>query len=194
MHGLETFLANYGPIVVLVGTLLEGEIIVLVAGFAAHQGLMSPYAVAFCAFVGTFAADQAIFHVARRQSERPWMEQLRRRPAFARAMHILRRHPSLFILSFRFLYGLRTVGPAAIGAAGVPSSRFLALNAVAAACWAAVYTFLGYTFGQAAEAAFGELQRFEHRALAAIAVAVPALLLGQLVRKLVLRRAAAPSE
>ena len=39
------------------------------------------------------------------------------------------------ILGFRFVYGLRTVTPFVLGAAGTRPGRFLALNALGAAAW-----------------------------------------------------------
>jgi membrane protein DedA with SNARE-associated domain len=193
MHEIELFVATYGPLVVLVGAFFEGEIVVAMGGFAAHQGLMSAWIVALCAFIGSFSSDQLIFLAARRNAERPWLMRLRTRTAFARAVAALRRHPALFIVSFRFIYGLRTVGPAAVSIAGISARRYLWLNALSAACWAVAFTALGYVFGHAAEAAVGTFMRFEERALAALAIAGVILLIAAVSRALVLRRLRASS-
>lgn len=187
MHWLESFLGSYGPLVVLIGTFFEGEIIVTVAGFAAHQGILNPYTVALCAFLGSFSADQLIFLLARRHENAAWIRKLRQKPVFSTAMGMLGRHPDGFILAFRFLYGLRTVGPAAIALAGVSGFRFLFLNALSAAIWAAAFTAVGYFFGQTAEAFLGKLGQFEHRVLAAFAIAIAVLLLGHAARKCFVR-------
>lgn len=183
MHWLESFLGSYGPLVVLIGTFFEGEIIVTVAGFAAHQGILNPYTVALCAFLGSFTADQLIFLLARRQEKRAWMQRFKQRPVFSKAVNMLGRHPDGFILAFRFLYGLRTAGPAAIAFAGVSNLRFLVLNAISAAIWALTFTLLGYFFGQTAERVIGKLGKFEHRLLVALAIAGVILLLGHAARK-----------
>ncbi len=188
MHWIESFLSTYGLIVVLIGTFFEGEIIVTVAGFAAHQGILNPYAVAACAFLGSFTADQMIFLFARAQSKRTWIKNLRRRPVFASAVDLLSRYPTFFILAFRFLYGLRTVGPAAIALAGVSNIRFLILNAISAAVWAATFTALGYFFGQTAEVMLGKLGRFEHRAIVAIGIAIVLFALGRTAKTIILRQ------
>ncbi len=49
---------------------------------------------------------------------------------------LLERHPTGFILAFRFLYGMRTISPVIIGLSGVPFRKFLLLNAIAAGIWA----------------------------------------------------------
>jgi membrane protein DedA with SNARE-associated domain len=48
----------------------------------------------------------------------------------------IRRHPDIWVLSFRFVYGLRTVMPVAIGLSGYPPRRYLLLNGIGAAIWA----------------------------------------------------------
>ena len=81
------------------------------------------------------------------------------------------RHPDGFILSLRFLYGLRTVGPIALGVSNVPAPRFLVLNVVAAAIWAVCFSLLGYLFGQTIESLLGRLHGVETKLAAALAVA-----------------------
>jgi membrane protein DedA with SNARE-associated domain len=83
---------------------------------------------------------------------------------------LLRRHHLPFILSVRFLYGLRIAGPIAIGMARVPWLRFLALNAIGAAIWAIVIGGAGYFFGAALESALTDLRSHERWILAAILV------------------------
>ena len=94
-----------------------------------------------------------------------------RAPAFAKALAAVDRHPDGFILSLRFLYGLRTVGPIALGVSNVPAPRFLVLNVVAAAIWAVCFSLLGYLFGQTIESLLGRLHGVETKLAAALAVA-----------------------
>jgi hypothetical protein len=53
-----------------------------------------------------------------------------------RALEHIRKHPDIWVLSFRFVYGLRTVMPVAIGLSGYPPGRYLLLNGIGAAVWA----------------------------------------------------------
>ena len=71
----------------------------------------------------------------------------RAKPAFARALSTFERHPTLFVFAFRFLYGLRTVSPVAIGTTRLPLSRFALLNGSAALLWATIFVSIGYWFG-----------------------------------------------
>ena len=74
---------------------------------------------------------------------------------------MIERHPAATILGVRFMYGLRTVGPAVIGTTRVSLPRFVALNAVGALVWSACWAGAGYLVGKAAEQLLGDLARIE---------------------------------
>lgn len=58
------------------------------------------------------------------------------------------RHPYLFVIGTRFMYGFRVVGPLLIGASRLPPKIFLPLNIVGALIWALLFTTLGYLGGE----------------------------------------------
>jgi len=74
----------------------------------------------------------------------------------------------VFILGFRFLYGLRAVSALAIGMAGVEPGRFLVLNMISAAIWAFSITALGYVAGEAVKVALGHLHEHFYIAVAIV--------------------------
>jgi len=187
MEFLQTLLADYGLWIVLLGTFLEGETIVVLAGFAAHQGLLNPIAVAAMAFAGSFAGDQMWFFLARRYRSHHFITKNTDRPAFRRAMDLLEKYPTLFILSFRFIYGIRNISPVAIGLSGVSSLRFFILNAISAMVWAATFTALGFVFANTAQHLLGEIRKIEHVAVIVIIIAVLIFIVHRLVRRKFLR-------
>lgn len=162
---------------------MEGETIVVLAGFAAHQDLLNPYLVALVAFCGSFVGDQMWFFLARRHRTLRFIVKISERRTFQRALRLLERYPNLFILSFRFIYGIRNISPVAIGLSDVSALRFLGLNAIAAMVWAATFTALGYIFANTVEGLLGEIKKIEH--LIMIAVIIAALIFGihRLVRR-----------
>ena len=80
----------------------------------------------------------------------------------------LKKHQNLLILSFRFLYGIRTVTPFAIGMSEVSHLRFTLLNIIGAGIWAIASA--GYYFGQAVETVMGDIKKYELQVMAAIVV------------------------
>ncbi len=146
---LEALVARYGLLAILGGAGIEGEAVVITGGILAHRGLLSLWGVAAAAAVGSCAVDQLWFLAGRYFRDYRWVRSVTAQPAFARALAILERHPTTFIFGFRFIYGLRTVSPIAIGASAIPAQRFIALNIVAAAIWGPLMACIGYAFGKA---------------------------------------------
>ncbi|ECY9604183.1 DedA family protein, partial [Salmonella enterica subsp. enterica serovar Braenderup] len=64
------------------------------------------------------------------------------------AQKMIQRHPYLFVIGTRFMYGFRVVGPLLIGASRLPPKIFLPLNIVGALIWALLFTTLGYLGGE----------------------------------------------
>ena len=172
---MEALIAHYGYLAILIGTLLEGETILVLGGFAAHRGLLSLPGVMGAALVGSMCSDQLFFFVGRRHGG-TW---LARRPSWQpgvqRVRGLLDRYNTALILTFRFLYGLRNITPFALGMSAVSTPRFIVLNAVGAAIWSVAISLLGWFVGEAAERMLGHLKRYE-RGIAAAIIAVGAAL------------------
>ena len=108
---LEGLVENYGYAAVVLGTFVEGEGTLLLGVFAARQDLLSLPGVLIAAFCGALAGDTGFFllgrlHRTKMISRLPkWHERV------SRVLNMLRRHETLVILAYRFLYGFRAVTP-----------------------------------------------------------------------------------
>src|SRR4051794_41571731 len=103
-------IADYGVyfyLLVFIWTFFEGETIVLFAGFAAAQGLLDPFLLLVCAGLGSYLGDQCYFWLGRQYGVRLLQRFPGWRPGVASAMSWLERYDVWFILSFRFIYGVR---------------------------------------------------------------------------------------
>ena len=138
---------DIGPWAIALGAGFEGETAAIAGGVMAHRDIF-PIVAAWlaCAF-GAFVADELFFQIGRRFRDRPFVVHARQKPAFAKAVAFIERCPNAYILIFRFLYGLRTVSPIAMGLTSVSLHRFATLNAVACLLWSAIYTAIGFWFG-----------------------------------------------
>lgn len=166
---VDALLAHYGVVAVFLGAMAEGETFVLAGGVLAHRGLISPVEAALAAFLGSALADQICFFIGRRARGGRLVARARANPAFAKALAFIERYPTGYVLGFRYLYGLRVVSPIAIGVSEIPAGRFVALNLVSAASWAALFTGLGYVFGHALDGLLGRFH-VQHPALIVLAV------------------------
>ena len=132
---LADFVRDWGYIAVFLGSLIEGESVIFIAGFFAHEGYLSLPKIILVSFVGTLFADQLLYFVGRRYGN-PFIERFPSlRPHAEKAFQLLRRYDNIFILSFRFIYGIRIISPVVIGASGVGVKRFMLLNFLAAIIW-----------------------------------------------------------
>lgn len=190
---MEELIARFGYLAVLAGTFFEGETVPVLAGFAANQGLLRLDLVMLCAFVGSFCGDQLWFWIGRRYGK-AWLAKHPKSAAAAdKVGKLLDRWGDWFVLSFRFLYGLRAVSPVAVGLSSISALRFAVLNLISAAVWAVAVGSLGYAFGQAIEGMMGRLKVWEHRILAAAAIALAVYVLHRVVKaRLQKRKAPSP--
>lgn len=185
----EHLIEQWGYWAVMLGTFLEGETIPMLAGFAAHQGFLRLDLVIICSFLGSFAGDQMWFWVGRRFGK-GW---LLRHPGKAanidRVSKMLDRWGDWYVLSFRFLYGLRTISPIALGLSSISAVRYTILNMLSGMVWAVIVGGAGYVFGNALEAVLGKFSRWEHRLIAGAAMALVLFVFHQWVKHRLLRKA-----
>ena len=156
-------------------TFIEGETFVLVAGFAAAQGLLNAPLLLLAAWLGSFAGDQCYFWIGRNFG----LRLLSRRPIWRErvdsALAWVKRYDKWFILSFRFIYGIRNFSSFALGISGIGWRRFLVLNLTAALLWASCFVGAGFFCGRAFERMLGELaHRFSVLMLVAFTVVLVA--------------------
>lgn len=154
---IEDLIAAYGPLAILLGAAFEGQTAVIVGGVLARQAIILPVVAVGAAALGSGILDYLLFVLGRSFRHTRFVRGAIAKPAFAKALVLIERYPSGFILSFRFIYGLRAAGPVAVGVSNVSLRRFMILNAIGAALWAGVFVALGYAFGPAVMSLLGRL-------------------------------------
>lgn len=168
---LEHWISEYGYAAIAIGTFLEGDTILILGGFAAHRGYLELPWVLLCAFGGSLLGDQLYFYLGKAKGRSIILQRPGWRLQSEKVFPLLEKHQTLLITGFRFLYGLRTVTPFLLGASGIAPLRFLALNMVGAAIWAATIGILGYLFGHTLELIMGDIRHYELWIFSALAVA-----------------------
>jgi membrane protein DedA with SNARE-associated domain len=182
MKGREVaeWIHAYGFWAVFLGAVLEGEMVLIVAGYAVSQGLLPPAPTLAVAALGATLGDHGFFMVGRTWGTSLLRRSPRLRRLRAHAALLVRRWGRAAAFVLRFTYGLRGVLPLGLGAARFPPRLFIPFNVLGALTFACVYLSLGYFFGEAAEAVFARARG--HAGTAALVFAVAALL--WLIRRL----------
>ena len=115
-------------------------------GYSGHErGLqISVAAVALGGMIG----DQLLYFLGLRFGPTLLKRFAKHQKKIRRAQRLIQRHPYLFVIGTRFMYGFRIIGPILIGASHLPPKIFLPLNIVGAIAWALIFTTLGYVGGE----------------------------------------------
>ena len=149
MHFLVDLIAQYGYYMVFVGTLLEGETVVALAGFAAFQGHLHLSIIILVAIAGAVIGDQCFFYFGRHKGKKV----LAKHPewhARVEKIHVwMERYRDWLIFGSRFMYGFRAITPIVIGTSNVSRLRYFILDTLGAIFWAPLFAFGGYLFGGA---------------------------------------------
>lgn len=140
----------------------------VLAGYAAHQGYVGWWAAAGLSALVNFMLDQSWFLLGRWRGEKL----LARFGALRRGVEAMRprleRHRRWIVFGVRFMYGLRTAGPIALGMARVPWVEFVLFNALGAVVWAVVFAGLGFAFGRTIAVVIGKVAHYETVVIAVI--------------------------
>ncbi|EHA8558043.1 DedA family protein [Salmonella enterica] len=145
---INTLITHYGYAALAIGSMAEGETVTLLGGVAAHQGLLKFPLVAAAVALGGMMGDQLLYLLGRCYGGKILRRFPRYHTKIRRAQKMIQRHPYLFVIGTRFMYGFRVVGPLLIGASRLPPKIFLPLNIVGALIWALLFTTLGYLGGE----------------------------------------------
>ncbi|HEY9429013.1 MAG TPA: DedA family protein [Gemmatimonadaceae bacterium] len=161
-HNLLSRLSHVWGYVTLGATsVIAEEAAPVLAGFAAHQGhLHAVRALVACA-IGSWVADIALYglgltRAAATVSRWRWLA-----GPTERLLAAVCRHPWRASLGTRFAYGARLVLPITCGAARVPSATYLLGSCASAFAWSALFTGMGWVFGQTAVELIGHIHRHE---------------------------------
>ena len=157
---MDAFIAKYGYWAVLFGSMIEGESIILTASALAAMKKLNIITVALITFMGTCIADQMIFFLGRFLGPRLLHIVSHRFPStqvhITRALSFLKRHETAYIMTFRFIYGIRIISPFIIGSQDIAFKRFFVLNVISGLVWTLISCSAGFYLGKWINDRFGE--------------------------------------
>ena len=148
---LLNWFAEYGYWIVFFGSLIEGETVILTAGYLASLGKLDLYLIMIIAFIGTLVADQSTFYIGHKYGRSFIDRYVILKKNTDRVNKLLHKYDAWFIILMRFVYGIRIAGPIIVGASGISPKRFAYLNIPSAAIWSILSCSAGYALGESIE-------------------------------------------
>jgi membrane protein DedA with SNARE-associated domain len=155
----EALLERFGYLAVFLGTFLEGEAILVIAGFFAERGRLGVVAVALIGFLGAYFGHLFWFWLGRRHGVRLLDRYPRMQRHFGNSIRMFERYGVAAIIVTQWLYGLRITCAVVVGISKISLIKFLIYEAISCMIWAVGVTALGYYFGAAVQTLLG---RYEH--------------------------------
>lgn len=187
---LEQLVERGGYLALFLGTLIEGETVLLAAGALAHRGLLSfPWVIA-TALAGGLCSDLLWYSIGRRFGGAFIQKRARLARHAATVQRWMHRAGPLFVVAFHFLYGLRTVTPLVLGASRFSAQRFLLLDLIGVIAWALSVAGFGFGFGASLHALLGRATRPEEALVVGLLVAI---IVGFVTRRCIVSRRRATS-
>jgi len=166
----EVLLHKFGYLAVFVGTFLEGETILVMAGFFAERGYLELVGVIFTAFGGAFVGHCFWFWLGRTQGVKLLDRFPRMKRHFGKGIRIFERYGAPAIFVTQWLYGLRVTCAVIIGISQISAIKFVIYEAVTCFIWAIIISLAGFFFGRAVERVLGRAAHIEKYGLIALLV------------------------
>jgi membrane protein DedA with SNARE-associated domain len=161
----ELLLQKFGYLAVFVGTFLEGETILVLAGFFSERGYLQLPFVILAAFGGAYTGHVFWFWLGRSQGMKMLDRFPRMKRHFGKGIRIFERYGAPAIFITQWLYGLRITCAVIIGISRISTIKFLIYEAITCIVWAIIIAIAGFVFGTAVERVLGRAAHIERYGL-----------------------------
>ena len=147
MEEMFTKIETYGYIAIFLYSLGGGFIGLMAGAVLAFAGKLDLGTVMAVAFVSNFLGDMLLFYLARYEKAqvKPYLHKHRRKLALSHLL--MKKHGSWIIVVQKFVYGIKTLIPIAIGLTKYEFKKFGIINFFAAILWTGVVGFGSHAAG-----------------------------------------------
>ena len=196
MHGeLFNFIVSYGYPAVYVGSIFDGEVVILLASFFAHAGYLSIPKLFVVVFAGAMTGDITWFLLGRYKGQ----QIIKRFPRFYKfakeSSSFALQKPLLVSFAVRFLYGFKHTVAFSLGLmTDLPFKKFLLADLAGALVWVTAVGGTCYFFADLIERYIGRIRKYE---LGVLVVVILAVIIVNLIAKFVdevVTKAVSPAE
>jgi len=145
---LEELIREWGYIILFLYSFGGGFLALAVAGVLSYTGDLNIVASIIVAGSANFVGDQFLFSLARnnKQYAKSMMGKYGRKVALAHLL--MRRYGSPVVFIQKYIYGIKTLIPLAMGLTKYSMKKFIVFNAVATVVWALVVGYSSFYMGE----------------------------------------------
>lgn len=164
---MEELIRDWGYIALFAYSFGGGFVGLVFAGILSYTGDLNIYISILVAGVSNFLGDQFLFFLARKNKSyaKDMMKKYGRKIALAHLM--MRKYGSFVIFFQKYVYGIKTLIPLAMGLTKYSGIKFSIFNIFATALWAVVVGYASYAAG---EIILSSVDEFKYIGLGIVAV------------------------
>ena len=134
---------------VVVTPFLPGDSLIFAAGAFAGRGALNPWAVFILLTIAAILGDTANYWIGHRVGAKAYTGEVKwiKKEYMERTHAFFKKHGGRAIFLARFVPIVRTFAPFVAGVSRMPYDFFIRWNVIGGITWVAIFTFLGYFFG-----------------------------------------------
>lgn len=143
-----TSLSTYGYVVLFFYSLGGGMVAIIAAGVLSYAGKMDLSLSIAVATVANTLGDTMLFYIGRynKQAVMPYIQKHKRKLAYSQLL--MKRHGDKVVFLQKFVYGVKTLVPIAIGFTKYSFAKFTILNSVSSLIWAIALGVASFYMGE----------------------------------------------
>ncbi|QJC37457.1 hypothetical protein GJU02_01820 [Enterobacteriaceae endosymbiont of Donacia thalassina] len=139
---------QYGYFIIFLGSLIEWETFIIIAGMLAHKKILFLHKIIFITIIGSVISNQVLFFIGKKYNKK-FLSFFKNYNLKIQKYHkLIINYPYIFIIITRFIYGFRLISPITMGISNISNIKFFLLNIIGAIIWAIFFTITGYFFGE----------------------------------------------
>ena len=145
---MEQLIQDWGYVALFLYSFGGGFVGLVFAGVLSYAGDLNIYVSIIVAGVSNFLGDQFLFFLARKNKSyaKDMMKKYGRKIALAHLM--MRKYGSLVVFVQKYIYGIKTLIPLAMGLTKYSAVKFMIFNILATILWAVIVGYASYSAGE----------------------------------------------
>lgn len=145
---MEDFIREWGYVALFAYSFGGGFVGLVIAGVLSYAGDLNLVVSMIVAGSANFLGDQFLFYMARTNKgyANDTMKKYGRKVALAHLL--MRRYGSTVVFIQKYIYGIKTLIPLAMGLTKYSFQKFTAYNALATIVWAVIVGYASYLMGE----------------------------------------------
>ena len=145
---MEELIKEWGYIILFLYSFGGGFLALVFAGVLSYSGELNIFICIVTSGVSNFLGDQFLFIIARKNKNyaKQMMSQYSRKVAYSHLL--IRKYGSIVVFFQKYLYGIKTLVPLAMGLSKYNFTQFTILNIIATFLWSFIIGFVGFYMGE----------------------------------------------